>query len=301
MHPTELADRLAGVIGFPITPFRADAEMTIDVPAFRDHVDGLADGGLAAMVVAGGTGEFFSLTPHEIADLAREALAAADGRVPILVGVGHGAAIGRELAKELEAIGVDGLLLMPPYYPTPDPATLADYYATIAGAAPGTGVVVYSRDHARLDIPALQDMSRIDNLVAVKDGLGDIRSFTHNRSVLGERYKWLGGAGDDLVGAYAASGAEGYTSSLACIDASLSLRLWTVAQSGDWQELDVLMRDKVTPWYVLRRNRRGYEVSTIKAALTLLGRAAGPVRPPLANVTEEDQAQIRALLQNMSA
>ena len=295
MKPDELSERLGGTIAFPITPFQRNADLAIDERAFREHIDFIASYDISALVIAGGTGEFFALDSLEIIRLAQLAVEVVQNRMPIVAGVGRSVAEGRRLAGTLSEIGIDGMLMMPPYYAMPDGNGLVEYYARIASGAPETGFVFYARDHVRLELPTLHALARVPNVVGVKDGQGIVREFLHGRAALGDRFKWLGGAGDDLVGAYASAGAAGYTSSLACFDPRLSLRLWELAVRGSRGDLDALLMTHVMPWYALRRLRRGYEVAVVKAGVEAFGGTAGPVRPPLANLDDEHLSRVRVL------
>ncbi|MFX4486022.1 dihydrodipicolinate synthase family protein, partial [Acinetobacter baumannii] len=70
---------------------------------------------VAGLFAAGGTGEFFSLTPAEVPHVVKIAVEETKGRVPVLAGTGYGTAIAREIAIGAEKAGADGLLLLPPY------------------------------------------------------------------------------------------------------------------------------------------------------------------------------------------
>ena len=106
-----------------------------------------------------------------------------------------------------------------------------------------------------------------------------------------------GGAGDDNVPAYYSIGIRTYTSSIATVAPRLSIELHEVAARGDAATLGKLMRDFVVPLYGLRSRRKGYEVSVMKEMMNLLGMAAGPVRPPLANVRPEEVAELKAMFE----
>ena len=163
MKPSELSDRLVGAIAFPITPFRRSADFAIDEGAFRDHIDFIASSNISAMVVAGGTGEFFALDSEEIVRLGELAVDVVQNRMPIIAGVGRSVTEGRRLAHTLIEIGIDGILVMPPYYAMPDRASLLEYYAGIAAASPESGFVFYARDQVRLEIPMLHSLAEIPN------------------------------------------------------------------------------------------------------------------------------------------
>lgn len=291
----ETAAGLRGVIGFPVTPFNDDEEQTIDWDSFRAHIETLASSGLTALVVAGGTGEFFGLTAEEVRQLAAEATDIAAGRTRILIGVGASVAAGRQLATAAYAAGADGVLVLPPYYPSPDRDALVAYYSQIAASVPDLAVVPYSRGAAQITPNLLERLAEVPNITAFKDGHGDVRMFLRNRHRLGDRFVWLAGTGDDLVGPYAAAGAEGFTSSVACFDPPLALELWRLAASGRFAELDELSSAMIRPWYELRTRRPGFEVSVMKEAMTAYGFPAGTVRPPLAPLSDIDRADVHEI------
>ena len=297
MKPEELRARLKGVIGFPVTPFHQD--YSLNLGGLKQNVDFMVNGGIHALVAAGGTGELFGLTPDEAKQVIRTTIDTVNKRIPVLAGVGFNPATGRDLARFAQEAGADGILILPPYYAHPDPNALVDYYKHIATAT-NLGILPYSRDGALLtpDITAAM-AEQIPNMIGFKDGQGDVRMFQRNRDRVGDRLLWLAGVGDDLVSPYFAAGAEGYTSSLAVFWPQASLELLRLAQAGDFKALDRYVQENVQPIYNLRYRRRGYEVSVMKEAMQLLRMPAGPVRPPLANLTEQDIADLRAVLQKL--
>jgi 5-dehydro-4-deoxyglucarate dehydratase len=113
---------------------------------------------------------------------------------------------------------------------------------------------------------------------------------------VGERLLWIGGAGDDLVGAYYSTGIRTFSSSIATVAPALSLKLHELAEADDSEALAELLETCVIPLYALRSRRRGYEVSAMKALMDMVGLNGGPVRPPLVNVTAEELDELRAIL-----
>ncbi len=292
--PQELRDRIAGVIGFPITPFTQNLEL--DVPSLRENVEFMVHGGIHALVAAGGTGELYSLTPEEHATVVRTTVEVVHGRIPVIAGVGYSAALGRSLARAAEAAGADGILILPPYYVNADSNGLIEYYRHIA-AATSLGVFPYSRDWVTFTPALLHKLAEIPNAIAFKDGQGDLRAFSRLRHALGDRFLWLGGVGDDMVGGYFAAGAKGFTSSIANFMPDVALALFTAARAGDFATVRAITAQKVQDFYDLRIRRKGYEVSMVKEAMHFLGMRAGPVRPPLVNVSNEDRELLRRALE----
>jgi 5-dehydro-4-deoxyglucarate dehydratase len=296
LDPAGLSARLAsGVIAFPVTPFTAEG--ALDRAGLRDNLGRLLEHPLAAVVAPGGTGEVFSLSPAEQGEVVAAAVEAAAGRVPVLAGVGINLPLGVQMAREAAVQGAGGLLAFPPYYPDADPEGLADYYAALAAATP-LGLVVYSRDWVSPSPAWLERLAdRLPTLVAWKDGTGDTRRCQQLIQRVGDRLRWIGGAGDDQVPPYYAIGIRCYTSSVANVAPRLSLRLHEAAARGDSAELGSLMSDYVLPLYELRSRRRGYEVTVMKEMMTRLGLAAGPVRPPLTALRPEDRADLERLVE----
>jgi 5-dehydro-4-deoxyglucarate dehydratase len=84
--------------------------------------------------------------------------------------------------------------------------------------------------------------------------------------------------------------------SISTIAPKLALALADAGLKRDFATLDRLMRKYVHPLYALRDRKKGYEVAVMKRAMELLGKPAGPVRPPLAPITVEEEAELRGVL-----
>ncbi|HEX2443178.1 MAG TPA: dihydrodipicolinate synthase family protein [Vicinamibacterales bacterium] len=286
-------EQLEGVIAFPVTPFADD--LSLDVAALRRNVQAILRHPVAAIVAAGGTGELYSLTPSEHLAVVSAIVDEAKGRIPVIAGTGFGAALGVQLAQQAAGAGAWGILAFPPYYPQADDDGLLAYYRAIASATP-LGLIIYSRDWFHPSPEFVARLAEIRTLVAWKDGQGDIRRLQAIMQRVGSRLHWIGGAGDDLVPAYYALGIRAFTSSVANVAPAIALQLHTAASNGDSAQLQRLMREYVVPLYALRGRRRGYEVTVMKALMDRVGLAGGRVRPPLAELSSQDAADVLALV-----
>jgi 5-dehydro-4-deoxyglucarate dehydratase len=294
MQPNELRRRLEGVIAFPVTPFKPDLELDLD--GLRLNLRSLLKHPVCAVVAAAGTGEFHSLSPAEHLAVVETTVDEVNGRVPVLAGTGFNPTIGSALARQAADAGVDGILAFPPYYPNPDEEGLIAYYRSIADTTP-LGMLIYSRDWFAASPALVAKLAQaIPTLVAWKDGQADVRRYQMIRERVGERLHWIGGAGDDMVPAYYSIGIRTYTSSIANVAPKLSLRLHELAAAGHSEELTRLMNELIVPLYALRARRKGYEVSTMKAMMDMIGLAGGPVRPPLVNLASDEIEWLRANL-----
>ncbi len=294
MDPNALRSSFLGVIAFPVTPFKDD--LSLDIDGLRQNLAKLLEHPVCAVVAAGGTGEMYSLTPAEHLVVIQTTVDVVSGRVPVIAGVGFGQQLAVELARAAAAAGADGILAFPPYYPQADDEGMLAYYRAI-GEATRLGMLIYSRDWTNFGPAMVERLSTIPNLVAWKDGQGDIRRFQAIINRVGDRLYWIGGAGDDMVAAYYSIGIRTYTSSIATVAPRLSLQLHELAAGGSHDELERLMHRCVIPLYTMRARRRGYEVSTMKALMDMAGWRGGPVRAPLVDVSPEERAELGAILE----
>jgi 5-dehydro-4-deoxyglucarate dehydratase len=294
MQPAELRKRLHGVISFPVTPFGKD--LSLDLFGLRRNLHALLKHPICAVVAPAGTGEIHSLSPEEHLAVVKATVEEVAGRAPVLTGVGFNPQIAADLARNAAAAGANGILAFPPYYPSMDDEGIVGYYRAIAAATP-LGVIIYSRDWFAPTAALVERIAaQVPNLIAWKDGQGDIRRFQMIRRQLGDRLHWIGGAGDDMVPAYYSMGVRTYTSSIANVAPRLSLRLHELACAGHSAELSELMSELVIPLYALRAKRKGYEVSAMKAMMDMAGMVGGPVRPPLVDLRPDEIASLRGAM-----
>ena len=293
MHPNSLREKLSGVIAFPVTPFKDN--LSLDLPGLHHNLTKLLAHPVSAVVAAGGTGEMYSLTQAEYARVIELTTHAIEDRIPVIAGVGFGQRVAVEMAQAAEKAGADGILAFPPYYPNAEEDGLFEYYQSIASAT-SLGMLIYSRDWAVFTPEMVERLTAIPTLIGWKDGHGDIRRLQAIINRVGERLSWIGGAGDDMVGAYYSIGLRTFSSSIATVAPRLSLRLHELGEAGETEALAELLDRCVVPLYAIRSRRKGYEVSTMKAMMEMVGLNAGPVRPPLVNVTPEEEDELRTIL-----
>ncbi len=285
---------LDGVIAFPVTPFHDDG--ALDLEGLSTNLERLLAHPLAALVAAGGTGELYSLSEAEHREVVQRAVGVAGGRATVVAGTGGNLGAAIAMARNAATAGADAILALPPSYPQADADGLVAYYQAI-GAATHLPLIVYSRDWVNPSPALVERMVEVIPTLAVwKDGTGDIRRYQQIMARLGDRLQWVGGAGDDLVGAYYRLGIRAYTSSIANVAPRLALALHDTASGGNEAALRDILRTHVVPLYELRGRRKGYEVSAMKAMMGMQGQAAGPVRAPLVEVRDEEREALGRIL-----
>ena len=180
-----------GLLSFPVTHFGENLEF--QPKPYQEHIAWLLSHQPAGLFAAGGTGEFFSLTPTEFSAVVQAAVAQTAGQVPVLAGCGYGTAMAKEFAKAAEEAGADGILLLPPYLVSAEQSGLAAHVEAVC-ASTKLGVIMYNRDNAVLDDVTLERLcQRCPNLVGFKDGVGDIERMTRIYARLGDRLTYIGG------------------------------------------------------------------------------------------------------------
>jgi 4-hydroxy-tetrahydrodipicolinate synthase len=152
-----------------VTPFN---DQGVDYDSLAKLIEFQIAGGIDALVICGTTGEASTMTMDEHVDVVARAVRMVDGRVPVIAGAGsndHRHAV--EQSKRLEGVGADALLSVTPYYNKTTQAGLIAHYAGIAGAV-GLPIILYNvpgRTSMNIDPPTLGELSRIDNIVGVKE------------------------------------------------------------------------------------------------------------------------------------
>jgi 4-hydroxy-tetrahydrodipicolinate synthase len=181
-----------------VTPFRPD--LSLDEDTFRALVRRQIEAGIHFLVPCGTTGENPTLEPDEHHRVVEIALEEAKGKLPVLAGCG-GYHTGEvvALAREMEALGVDGLLSVTPYYNKPTQEGLYQHFLAIANAVE-LPIVVYNvpgRAGVNVEPATLRRLAEIDNIVGVKEASGNIAQIANLCATLPPDFAVL--SGDDAI------------------------------------------------------------------------------------------------------
>jgi 5-dehydro-4-deoxyglucarate dehydratase len=289
-----------GLLSFPVTHFDADGAFQED--PYRAHCAWMLEHELTGLFAAGGTGEFFSLTPDEVAAVVAAAVAETAGKIPVISGCGYGTAIATGIARDAEKAGADGVLLLPPYLMNSKQEGLAAHIEAVCRAT-GLGVIVYNRDNAIVDDETLARLcERNPNLVGFKDGVGDIELMTRIYARMGDRLTYIGGlpTAETYATPYLTMGVTTYSSAIFNFMPAWALAFYKAVRAGDQAYVMEQLRQFVLPYIALRNKGRGYAVSIVKSGMKIIGRDAGPVRSPLTDLSEAEEAELRALIEKAS-
>jgi 5-dehydro-4-deoxyglucarate dehydratase len=298
MHYLEMKKAIgAGLLSFPVTPF--DANGVLDLDTYRTHVAWLSQFPATALFAAGGTGEFFSLTPAEVVETVRAAKEVA-GNTPIIAGCGYGTAMAVELAKQCEAAGADGLLLLPQYLIGAEQEGLFARVKAVCDAVE-IGVIVYNRDNSIISAETLAKLCDVcPNLVGFKDGHGNIEMVTKVCTLLGDRLSYIGGmpTAEVFAKAYKAAGVTTYSSAIFNFLPQQALDFYDALTRDDDETMSRVLKEFFYPYLDIRNRGRGYAVSIVKAGMRVIGRDTGPVRSPLIDLTDEEHNMLAEVIRN---
>lgn len=286
----------AGLLSFPVTHF--DAEGRFNPKSYAEHVNWLSGFGAATLFAAGGTGEFFSLSPQEIPDIVRVAKEAA-GETPIVSGCGYGTDIAVGIAVSVEKAGADGILLLPHYLIDAPQEGLYRHIKAVCQST-GMGVMVYNRDNSVLQADTLARLcDECPNLVGFKDGTGDIGLVRQITAKMGDRLTYLGGmpTAELFAEAYLGAGFTTYSSAVFNFVPGLAIEFYKALRAGQRVKCEEILNDFFYPFMTIRNRGKGYAVSAVKAGVRLQGFDAGPVRAPLVDLTAAEENMMVQLIE----
>jgi 4-hydroxy-tetrahydrodipicolinate synthase len=281
---------LGEVLTAVVTPFHADGSINID--KFRELATFLVDHGSDGLVVTGTTGESPTLSDQEKLELYAAAVDAVGDRAAIVAGTGtYSTAHSVHLTREADELGVDGFLVVTPYYNKPPQRAIVRHFQEIA-AVTDKPIVAYNipvRVVVNIESDTIEQLAEIPNVVAVKQANDDLEQARRIVATGLDLY-----AGDDpLILPFLELGGVGGV----CVHTHVwgpqtkeMIRRWKGGDAGGARALD----EELEPAYELLR------IATnpipIKAALNLLGHELGGYRLPMVEPTERELEQIRGCL-----
>ncbi|HET6829309.1 MAG TPA: 5-dehydro-4-deoxyglucarate dehydratase [Ramlibacter sp.] len=297
MTPQDLKNTISsGLLSFPLTDF--DAKGDFNARGYAQRLEWLAPYGASALFAAGGTGEFFSLTGDEYPHVIRTAVQTCKGKVPIIAGAGGPTRFAIACAQAAEEAGAHGILLLPHYLTEAGQEGLAAHVEAVCRSVK-FGVIVYNRGVCRLQPDTLARLAeRCPNLVGFKDGIGDIELMVSIYQKMGDRFAYLGGlpTAEVYAAAYKALGTPVYSSAVFNFIPKTAMAFYEAVHTDDHATQHRLLREFFMPYLEIRNRMPGYAVSIVKAGARLAGHDAGPVRPPLTDLKQDELDRLQALI-----
>lgn len=295
--PPELAAILKdGLLSFPVTPFKDD--LSLSTTKLAEHLEWQSSHDVAGLFVAGGTGEGFSLTLDENRTVLETALKTVRKGVPVLGSAMGSTAQAVEFSRSTQAAGADGILLLPPYLTETTQEGLRAHAAAVLEST-NLGVIIYNRANGVYAGDTVASLAEeYPNLIGFKDGIGNFEQLARVTAANGDRLFYLGGL--PTAETYALSllkmGMSTYSSAMFNFVPQFAVDFYKDVRAENDKAISEKLKSFVLPYLDIRDRGKGYGVSIVKAGLRSVGRDAGPVRPPLKNLTVEEQQDLDALV-----
>ena len=273
-----------------VTPFNDDC--SVNYPRLRTLIEEQIAGGVDALVICGTTGESATLDNDEHIKVLEEAVTTANGRVPIIAGTGSNDTMyAAQLSQHAESLGVDGLLMVTPYYNKTSQNGLINHYFYVADRV-NTPIILYnvpSRTGTAIKPETYKELAKHENIVAVKEANGDISSIAKTMSLCQGDLDLYSGNDDEIVPIMSLGGI-GVISVLSNI---LPRETHNICEEFFKGNIDKA-RDMQLK-YVSLINALFSDVNPIpvKEAMNMMGLGMGPLRMPLAPMTDSARAALR--------
>ena len=290
-----MAGMFGAVVTAMVTPFKDD--FSLDLDRAQEITSWLLDNGSDALVIAGTTGEGATLSDQEKIDLFRATVEAAKGKGKIIAGTGtYDTAHSVHLTEEAERAGVDGVLVVAPYYNRPPQAGLYEHFKTIA-AATKLPVILYnipSRSAVQISNETILKLAEIDNIRGVKDATGDFTLASELIAAAPGDFELI--SGDDFATfPLVCLGGTGVISVTSHVAGPQMSEMVALTEKGDIDGARKI-HNSLLPLY------RGLFITSspipVKAAMGLIGQPVGPPRLPLVPATKDEIAAVQKALED---
>ena len=276
-----------------VTPF--DRKGYIDFAKTEQLINYLVKNGTDGLVVAGTTGESPTLSSEEKVALFKHSVEIADGRVPIIAGTGsNNTHASIELTKKAEAVGVDAIMIVAPYYSKPGQKGLYEHFKAIAESTK-LPVMIYNipgRSVVNMTAETIVELSKIDNIVSVKEASGDLDQITEIISQTDDSFSVYSGD-DGLTLPIMSIGGDGVISVASHVLGNEMQEMIAAYEDGEVKKATSI-HHQILP--IMNELFKAPSPSPVKTALQLKGMDVGSVRLPMIPLTAEERSSLAAAL-----
>ena len=277
-----------------ITPMNEDG--SINYQGLGDLIENQIANGTDAIIICGTTGEASTMTDEEHLECIRFAVEKTAGRIPVIAGTGsNDTRYAIELSKEAEAVGVDGLLLVTPYYNKTTQRGLIAHFTAIADAV-NVPIILYNipgRTGVNMEVATVKKLAEHRNIAAIKEASGNISYAAKLIAACGDNIDVYSG-NDDMVVPLVSLGGKGVISVASHVIPKQMHDMVQYCLDNNFAEATKLQIE-----YLDLINSLFIEVNPIpvKEALNMMGVNVGPCRMPLYEMSDEHKAVLRASLE----
>ncbi|MDD7344167.1 MAG: 4-hydroxy-tetrahydrodipicolinate synthase [Ruminococcus sp.] len=277
-----------------ITPFTADGKVNEKVLA--EIIEYQIAHSTDAIVICGTTGESATLDHNEHTQAIKVAVDVTAGRIPVIAGTGsNDTAYALKLSNDAEKLGVDGLLMVTPYYNKASQEGLIKHFNYVADRV-STPIILYnvpSRTGCEIKPETYAELAKHKMIYAAKEATGNLSSIAKTISLVPEDFAIYSG-NDDQITPIMSLGGKGVISVLSNILPQVAHDIAQTALNGDFKKSAELQLK-----YLELCNAMFMDVNPIpvKAAMRLMGIDVGPLRLPLCDMTPANTEKLKSVLQ----
>lgn len=272
-----------GVSAAVTTPF-VNGELDLD--SFEKHLNFLKENNLQAFVINGTTAESPTLTDEEKELTLKTAVKVANGEIPVIAGTGsNNTKEAIILSKKAEELGVDGLLLLTPYYNRTTQEGAIAHFTEIADAV-DLPIILYdvpARTGMRLEVETIAELAKHKNIVGIKDATGDLAHLIRTIERVNNKEFAFYGGNDDIALPFYASGGNGLISVVANVMPAEQQRLYELTHKNINDAIDLNL--KLYPFTDLLS--ADLNPLPVKAMVSHLGYGNNELRLPLVSLESE--------------
>jgi 1-pyrroline-4-hydroxy-2-carboxylate deaminase len=280
---------------FPAITTQLKRDQSLDLEATARHAEVLIQSGVSGLVFLGSLGENQALSAAEKRMVIEAMVEAVNGRVPLLSGVAESStAAACGYVEEVERLGADGFMLMPPMLYKGDPQETMTHFRKTA-AATGLPIMLYNNpvSYANDITPEMfARLADVKNFVALKESTGNTRRITDLHNLVGDRYALFTGV-DDLVLESAVLGIDGWVAGSGIAFPRENQHFWELTRAGKWDQAREMYR-----WFtpLLHLDTHVKFVQYIKLAVQETGLGSEWVRAPRLPLAGSERKQILKLI-----
>ena len=283
-----------GVFPALTTPFTADGK--IDLLMFEKNVDAQIQAGVHGLIVGGSLGEASTIKPEEKEQLTKAALAKGGEKIPVVVNIAESStADAIKQARNAEAWGAHGLMLLPPMRYKTDPLETNTYFKSVA-ASVELPIMIYNNpiDYGiEVSLEMFEELTVVENVQAVKDSTRDVSNVTRMINRFGDRYSILCGV-DTIAMEELCMGADGWVAGLVNAFPRETTVIYELVRHGRIEEAK-----KINRWFLplLELDIHPKLVQYIKLAQSFTGLGTEYVRAPRLTLTGLERERIMNIIQ----
>ena len=280
---------------FPALTTKFTSADTLDLPLFKKNLTAQLDAGVSGIILGGSLGEASVLTNKEKYDLLKFAVDELQGRVPVILNIAEGST--REainVAKEAEAHGAKGLMLLPPMRYKADDRETVTYFKEVAKSTK-LPIMIYNNPvdyKIEVTLDMFDELTSVSNIESVKESTRDVSNVSRMINRFGTRFKILCGV-DPLAMEELVMGADGWVAGLVCAFPKETVTIFKLVKAGKLEEAARIYR-----WFLplLELDIHPKLVQYIKLAEQEVGIGSETVRAPRLTLVGEERERVLAVI-----